>query len=205
MPSTLVPWRFCHLGPLVPGPEGLRRPWGTGAVGRGAPGIIGDPGNNEGGEAGGLIGPGSRLAFVSDSAARFPKPNSGSQLGPSAEPRGRLWEGTCVVGAGGKWERPSKLRLGPGLLEALEYHSTPPGALQPPRGRFNDPPRVPCLPTANLRLQISAAPWCQQPAPQPLPNFFLDVLTVRNRKKPKRPCSSNFRGLNQPLIIIIPR
>ena len=36
----------------------------AGAVGRGAPGLIGDPRNNEGGEAGGLIGPERGLAFV---------------------------------------------------------------------------------------------------------------------------------------------
>lgn len=56
-------WRFCRLGTLVPGPEGLRRPWDTGAAGSGAPELIGDPGNNEGWKAGGLIGPGSGLAF----------------------------------------------------------------------------------------------------------------------------------------------
>ncbi|CAD7667450.1 unnamed protein product [Nyctereutes procyonoides] len=76
-------WPFRRLGPLLPGPEGLRRPWGTGAAGREGPGLIGDPGNNEGceaGEAGGLIGPRSGLAFVWDKAllpaVRFPQPNS---------------------------------------------------------------------------------------------------------------------------------
>ena len=86
----------------MPGPEGLRRPWDTGAAGRGAPGLIGDPGNNESWEAGGLIGPGSGLAFVWDSTARFLQPNSGSQLGPSAEARGRLREGTVRLGVRGE-------------------------------------------------------------------------------------------------------
>lgn len=65
MPCTYVRghWRFCRLGTLVPGPEGLRRPWDTGAAGSGAPELIGDPGNNEGWKAGGLIGPRSGLAF----------------------------------------------------------------------------------------------------------------------------------------------
>lgn len=108
VPSTLVLWRFCRLGTLVPGPEGLRRPWGTGAVGRGAPGLIGDPRNNEGWEAGGLIGPGSGLAFVWDSPCRRPRGSrSRTQAGDSGwgrvrwGPRGRGDESpSCARGPG---------------------------------------------------------------------------------------------------------
>lgn len=110
----------------MPGPEGLRRSWDTGAAGRGEPGLIGDPGNNESWEAGGLIGPESGLAFVWDSTARFPQPNSGSQLGPSAEARGRLREGTVRLGSQGG--RLSKLRSGPRASRGPEV------SLHPTRG-----------------------------------------------------------------------
>lgn len=71
---------------------------------------------------------------------------------------------------------------GPGPLEALEYHSTPPGALQPPRGEnaaANWPLcpaltatllRFPICPRARPRLRVGAAAWCQQLALHPLPN-----------------------------------
>nr|XP_044601273.1 uncharacterized protein LOC123276201 [Equus asinus] len=194
----------------MPGPEGLRRAWGTGAAGRGAPGLIGDPGNNEGREAGGLIGPGSGLAFVWDKAllpaTRFPQPNSGSQLGPSGALRGRLREGTCAAGGGAKGRRLSKTHSGPGA-------SRGPGvSLQRTRGAsagtaypsFAAALRgFPALPTAPPAapgrccplVSASRSAGCRKPAASSQLSF-LDVLTVRSGKK--CPCSSNFRGIFSP-------
>lgn len=45
------------------GPEGLKS-WGPGAAGTRAPELIGNPSDNEGWKACGLIGPGSGQAFV---------------------------------------------------------------------------------------------------------------------------------------------
>lgn len=138
MPSTHVRehWRVCRLGPPVLGPEGLRRPWGHWSDGTRTPRLIGDPGNNEGWKTGGLIGPGSGLAFVWDKAlrpaARFPQPNSSSQLGPRGALGGRLQEATCAaVGSGGKpgVDSPNCIR-DPGHLDALRITPAHQGAAQ---------------------------------------------------------------------------
>lgn len=166
---------FCRLWPLVPGSEELRRPWGTGAAGRGAPGLIGEPRNNEGWKAGGLIGPRSDLAFVWGKAPpRFPQLNSGSQVGPGGALGGRLREGTCAgegetgkSRAGGN-DSPNCARdLGP--LDALDI--TPPhqGAAATTRrecGRndaalpclCSDPPRVAHCALGSSRRSRSVLP-----------------------------------------------
>lgn len=79
------------------------------------------------GLAGGLIGPGSGLAFVWDKAlpraAWFPQPNSGSQPGPRGAPRRRLQDRLCRREARGWGDDSPSSTQGLGPLEALRYHS----------------------------------------------------------------------------------
>lgn len=99
-------------------PRRVKEAWGTGAAGRERPGLIGDPGNNEGceaREAGGLIGPRSGLAFVWDKAlqpaVRSPQPNSGSQLGPQGS-AARATPGGLAGGGRGAGETSPRAALG---------------------------------------------------------------------------------------------
>lgn len=109
-------------------PRRVKKDLGTRAEGREAPGLIGDPGNNvgcEAGESGGLIGPRSGLAFVWDKALqlseRFSQPHSLSQLDPVE--RREEDSGRSLVGGGMEGRLP-KLHSGPGASRspAVSFH-----------------------------------------------------------------------------------
>lgn len=109
------------------GPEGLRRPWGTGAAGSQAPGLIGDPGNNEGWEAeeaSGLIGLRERdgLCLGQGPASDCAVPAAELRLTTGTQ-RSDARKGLWAARVGEKWGHLSKLRPGPGPLEAPEFYS----------------------------------------------------------------------------------
>lgn len=229
MPCTDVRgrWRFCRLGTLVPGPEGLRRPWDTGAAGSGAPELIGDPGNNKSWKAGGLIGPGSGLAFCLKQgpttgravpaaelrlAAGTQRSASRATLGRDVHGGRRGKEGTTLLAAPGARGLSTSWSITP-LQRQRDENAA---ATTPPCPAFattllgvpsvpGAPPVAPgrCCPLVSAARSIGCckpAVSCQLP--------FLDVLTVRNWKQRTRGCSSNLRGVfspNRPRISALPR